>query len=156
MSINNTLGLIEAGKPICYLFEDSTQDIFLAWWQATLWYSQAIDTRAINNIAGEEEGHSNYSSNIFTKKKISPIWTSYYEGATKENGTPTVICKNCSANLHHPNYKSYGTTALFRHLKSNTCLHKKKRKAILGIQKEEVHFEVFISYLIIVIIILIL
>jgi len=62
-----------------------------------------------------------------TSSKENSAWPHFIEGVDIIQGKPLAICKYCEKSQPHPSIKKSGTSALWKHLKSQTCQKKKKR-----------------------------
>jgi hypothetical protein len=119
--INYNNELERSIRDILYIWNPTTNNLFLQWWSQTVWFLQ--------NIA--REGQSKININWVNDQARSDVWTYFAQGAVRTSGHPKVICKRCDAILTHPNDKSIsadgqiknrtGTTPMRNHLKAATC-----------------------------------
>ncbi|KAJ5109552.1 hypothetical protein N7532_002724, partial [Penicillium argentinense] len=96
------------------LFESSLEREFLGWWEKTE-YGQKLN--------GDGQSQIKWS----TESRHADVWKHFDQVADIDTGRPRVICQACLTLLDHPQHKKNGTSAMSRHLKSNTCRRGKKR-----------------------------
>ncbi|CAG8025758.1 unnamed protein product, partial [Penicillium nalgiovense] len=96
------------------LYETARENEFLSWWMDTD-YGRQLTKGGKSKVRWSAESRS------------SEVWKHFDQVAELRCGRPKVICRSCLATLNHPHHKSHGTSAMGKHLKSNSCRRGKEK-----------------------------
>ncbi|KAJ6174293.1 hypothetical protein N7485_005593, partial [Penicillium canescens] len=96
---------------------------FLSWWLETE-YGQQLTK------------NGQYKFRWSTESRSSEVWRHFDQVAELRSGRPKVVCRSCLTPLnhpHHPHHKSHGTSAMGKHLKSNSCRRSKQKVSVSAV-----------------------
>ncbi|KAJ6170919.1 hypothetical protein N7485_007048 [Penicillium canescens] len=105
------------------LYETAQEHEFLSWWLETE-YGQQLTK------------NGQYKFRWSTESRSSEVWRHFDQVAELRSGRPKVVCRSCLTPLnhpHHPHHKSHGTSAMGKHLKSNSCRRSKQKVSVSAV-----------------------